>query len=125
MGSGGRYGEHYGPGRSLSTRLKSSRIDLLDLSLRNAGFEVRTASSATDALSWLADNSVDLIIAAVELMASSGQFESDVSGAGLTLGLTRASIFLPRNAWGLFAKRMDCRVKPGNDGAMQYERDPL
>jgi len=48
---------------------------ILDLSLRNAGFEVRTAASATDALTWLAENRVDLIIAAVELAGSIDGFE--------------------------------------------------
>ena len=37
-------------------------------------------------------------------------------------GLTRGSIFLRKNG---FAKKMDCRVKPGNDGPQMEARPKI
>src|SRR4051812_40948534 len=48
---------------------------LLDLSLRNAGFEVKTAGSAVEALTWLGENCPDLIIADTELAGTVDGFE--------------------------------------------------
>jgi CheY-like chemotaxis protein/tetratricopeptide (TPR) repeat protein len=45
---------------------------ILDLSLRNAGFEVKTAGNATEALAWLADHEPDLVVSDAQLAGMDG-----------------------------------------------------
>ena len=48
---------------------------LLDLSLRNAGFEVHTVSTAPEALAWLARHRPDLIVSETQLVDGPNGFE--------------------------------------------------
>jgi CheY-like chemotaxis protein len=48
---------------------------LLDLSLRNAGFEVKTLATASEALTWLAGQHADLIVAETRLLGGLDGFE--------------------------------------------------
>jgi DNA-binding response OmpR family regulator len=91
---------------------------LLDLSLRNAGFDVKTVATAPEALTWLEKQRPDLVVAETRLAGATDGFELCRKIKGRSDGAQIAFVFLSEQT-------VESRMRGVEAGADDFLPKPL